>query len=125
MGQKPVRRYSDAFKMQVVTELESGKLRSQSEAQRKYGISGQSTIAKWLRKHGKQHLLPGVLKVETPDEADRVRELQRENRRLKEALAEAHMDAVLYESWLKVACREFGVKDFEAFKKKLEKAQSQ
>lgn len=125
MGERPVRRYSEAFKMQVVSELESGKLRSRCEAQRRYGIAGNGTIEKWLRKHGKQHLLPGVLRVETPEEADRLKELEKENRRLKQALAEAHMDAVLYESWLKVACREFGVKDFEAFKKKLEKKQSE
>jgi len=29
------------------------------------------------------------------------------------------MKSVLYESWLDVACEEFGVTDIEAFKKKL------
>ena len=125
MGQKPQRRYSEAFKLQVIGELESGKLRSQCEAQRRFGILGNGTIPKWLRKHGKTHLLPGVLRMETPDEADRIKELQKEILRLKQALADAHMDAVLYESWLKVACREFGVKDFEGFKKKLAKRQSE
>jgi hypothetical protein len=63
--------------------------------------------------------------VETADERDRIKELEKENRRLKEALADMHLDAVLYESWLKVACREFGGGDFEAFKKKLAKRQSE
>jgi transposase len=124
MRQKPQRRYSEAFKMQVVSELESGKVKSRSAARRKYGIAGSETIEKWLRKYGKGHLLPGVLRVETPEEADRLKDLEKENRRLKQALGEAHMDAALYQSWLKVACREFGVKDFEAFKKKLEKRRS-
>lgn len=116
----PVRRYSEAFKMQVISELESGRLRSQCEAQRKYGILGNSTIPKWLRKYGQHHLLSGVLTVQTPDEHDRIKELEKENRRLKQALADAHLDAVLYQSWFKVACRQFGVQDVEDFKKKHE-----
>ncbi|MBN1867335.1 transposase [Candidatus Sumerlaeota bacterium] len=70
MGQKPRRRYSEAFKIQVISELEAGKLRSRCHAQRRYGIAGNSTVYKWLRKYGKQHLLPGVLRVETPDERE-------------------------------------------------------
>lgn len=59
--------------------------------------------------------------MEMPGEADRIRELQKELKRTKQALADSHLDAVLYQSWFKVACREFGVQDIEAFKKKLER----
>lgn len=45
------RDYSLAFKLQVVDEIEKGVL-SQNEAQRRYGIQGNSTILIWLRKHG-------------------------------------------------------------------------
>jgi len=121
---QPARRYSEAFKMQVIMELESGKLPSQCEAQRRYGIKGNATINKWLRKYGKDHLIPGVLTMQTPDEHDRLKQLERENRRLKAALADAHLDAVLYQSWFKVACEEFGVQDVDGFKKKLENEQS-
>lgn len=120
MGQKPQRRYSEAFKMQVISELESGKVRSQSEAQEKFGIPGAMTIHHWLKKYGKQSLIPGVLRVEKPGEADRIKELQKELKRTKQALADSHLDAVLYKSWFKVACLEFGVQDIEGFKKKLE-----
>lgn len=120
MSVKPMRRYSEAFKMQVISELESGKLRSQCEAQRKYGIQGNGTIAKWLRKYGKHYLIPGVMTMQTPNEHDRLKELKKENHRLKQALADAHLDAVLYESWFKVACQQFGVQDIESFKKKHE-----
>lgn len=120
MRETPVRRYSEAFKMQVISELESGKLRSRHEAQRKYGIPSNCTIPNWLRKYGKHHLLPGVLTVQTPDEHDRMKELEKENRRLKQALADSHLDAVLYQAWFKVACQQFGVQDLEGFKKKHE-----
>jgi len=121
MGQVVIRRYSEAFKLQVVSELESGKLSSHSEAQRRYGITGNGTIVKWLKKYGREQQLPRILRVETPNERDEFKKLKKENDRLKKALADEHLKAVLYESWLEVACEEFGVEDVAAFKKKLEK----
>ena len=114
-------RYSEAFKLQVVSELESGELKGISEANRRYGISGHETVRKWLLKYGKGHLLPRTIRVETPNEKDRLKELKKENDRLKKTLADTHVKAVLYESWFEVACEEFGVTDIEGFKKKLEK----
>ncbi|MFP4026180.1 MAG: hypothetical protein ACLFWL_00125 [Candidatus Brocadiia bacterium] len=49
----------------VISELESGKLSSMAEARRNYGIGGGSTVANWLKKYGKNHLLGKVVKVET------------------------------------------------------------
>jgi len=43
--------YSLAFKMQVVDEVEKGRL-TYKQAQLKYGIQGRSTVLSWLRKHG-------------------------------------------------------------------------
>jgi transposase-like protein len=112
-------RYSEAFKHQVVSDLESGKLCSIEEARKRYGIGGGETVQRWIRKYGKNHLLGKVVHVQTPREKDRLRELKKENDELKRALADAHMKAVLYESWLEAACEEFGVSDIDAFKKKL------
>lgn len=123
MERRPERRYSEAFKLQVVSELESGKLGSIGEANRRYGISGATTVRGWIRKYGKEHLLPRIIRVETPNEKDRVKELQKENERLKRTLADTHMKAVLFESWFEIACEEFGVTDLQAFKKKLERKQ--
>jgi transposase len=120
MEGRAICRYSEAFKLTVVSELESGKLSNIGEAMRRYGITGKTTVQQWLRKYGKTQYLPRVIRVETPDERDRLRELQRENDRLKKTLAETHMKAVLYESWFEIACREFGVADVEGFKKKLD-----
>ncbi len=123
MERRPERRHSEAFKLQVVSELESGKLGSIGEANRRYGISGATTVRGWIRKYGKEHLLPRIIRVETPNEKDRVKELQKENERLKRTLADTHMKAVLFESWFEIACEEFGVTDLQAFKKKLERKQ--
>jgi len=119
MGGNTICRYSEAFKLAVVSELESGKLVSIGEAMRRYGITGATTVQRWLRKYGRTEHLPRVIRVETLGEKDRLRALERANDRLKKTLAETHMKAVLYESWFEIACREFGVADIEAFKKKL------
>ncbi len=37
-------RYSEAFKMQVISELESGKVESMAEARRKYSVNHVVTI---------------------------------------------------------------------------------
>jgi len=123
MERRPERRYSEAFKLQVVSELESGKLGNIAEANRRYGITGAETVRGWIRKYGKEHLLPRIIRVETPNEKDRVKELQKENERLKRTLADTHMKAVLFESWFEIACEEFGVTDLQEFKKKLERKQ--
>lgn len=43
--------YSLSFKLQLVEEIELGKL-TKREAKLKYGIQGDSTVSKWLRKYG-------------------------------------------------------------------------
>jgi hypothetical protein len=115
---KAVIRYSEAFKLQVVREFESGAYVSEAEAQRKYGITGTRTVRNWLVRHGKGHLMKKVVRVEVPEEGNRLRELEREVKRLKQALGDAHIDLILGEEYLKIACRRAGEPDVEAFKKK-------
>ncbi len=47
-------RYSEAFKRQVVAELEDGKYSSIGEANRVYGIRGAATVPQWIRKYGRE-----------------------------------------------------------------------
>jgi len=113
-----VLKYSESFKLQVLRELEEGKFASRSAAERAYGIRGKSTIAKWIRKYGLTHLENKVIRVQTPKEVDEVKQLRGEVRKLKEALADAHLDQMLGEAYLKIACRSAGIEDVEDFKKK-------
>lgn len=120
MDSATVRRYSEAFKIQVVQELAAGKLSSICEAKRRYGITGARTVNSWIKKYGCEDQLPRVLRVEKPDERDQLKQLKLENDRLKRALADEHLRASLHQSWFEEACAQFGVQDVEAFKKKLE-----
>jgi transposase len=69
------RDYSLAFKLQVISEVEKGELNF-DQAQRKYGIQGNSTVLVWLRKHGTLDWkeLPVMSQKKTPEQ--RIKELE-------------------------------------------------
>jgi len=120
---RPVIRYSEAFKMQVVEDVEKGRYRSAGEAGKAYGIGGGQTVSRWLREYGKQHLLRKVIRVEKPDEPGEMRRLKERIRKLEEALADVHMDHSLEKAYFKLLCEKTKT-DGEAFKKKANGQQS-
>jgi transposase-like protein len=115
---KEIRSYSEAFKLQVVHELESGKFGSCFEASSTYGIKGASTVYNWVRKYGKNHLIGKVVRVETLNERQEIKRLKEEVRELKLALADANLDLRIERGYLKLACRDIGT-DVEKYKKKV------
>jgi transposase-like protein len=74
---------------QVVREIEEGA--TKESVKRKYGITGGETVNKWLRKFGKHHLVNQTIRVETMEEKDKVKFLEKEVQRLKMALADAFL----------------------------------
>lgn len=111
-------RYSEAFKLQVLREIEEGRFSSRFAAARTYGISGNGTIEYWARKYGKAHILGKVIRVETPEEIDETRELRKRVRDLEKALSNAHLKGMFDDAYLQIACRAAGIKDVDEFKKK-------
>jgi len=110
-------RYSEAFKRQVVEEIGRGKHRSPYAAQEAYGIKGHETVNKWVRKYGREDLLPKRLRIETMKEIDELKEARKQIRILKAAVADAHIDCCLEKGFLRAACDRLGVTPDE-FKKK-------
>ena len=115
--ERPVVRYSEAFKRQVIAELECGKFTSILEASNTYGIRGGSTVSRWARKYGHKDLLPKKVRIETLKERDELKEARKRIRQLEAALADAHIDCSLESSYLKIACERVGM-DIADFKKK-------
>lgn len=113
-----VRRYSEAFKRQVVEELENGKFKTAFEAERSYGI-GKGSVRNWMRKYGRDNLFPKLVRVETMKEKDRKKEDRKRIRNLEAALADAHIDNCLEHAFLEIACERMGI-TVEEFKKKHE-----
>lgn len=114
---RTILQYSEAFKRQVVQELEDGKFATLSAASRAYGIRGGSTVSQWIRKYGNDKLLPKKVRVETLKERDELKEARKRIRQLEAALADAHIDNSLGDSYLKIACERLGI-DVSDFKKK-------
>lgn len=118
MERKAEIRYSEAFKLQVVRELEQGRFGSVGAAGRAYGVNGAETVANWVRRYGKDHLLRKVVRVVKADEQAEVKALRKRVRELERALADAHLDLKLEAAYVKLACEAAGVKDVVEFKKK-------
>jgi transposase len=115
-------RYSQAFKQQVIQEIEEGRW-SIKEAMSVYGIKGSHTISGWLRRMGKLELLPKHVRVEKPDEKDQIKELQRKIKELKDALAETQVRCIVAEVRFDIVCKDQGL-DPEEVKKKLQEKPS-
>lgn len=122
MNKKVVVRYSESFKLQVVKEYEESYL-SRLELSKKYGIKGGSTINLWIKKYGSAQSQNKIIRVEKPNEKDRIKELEAEIARLKGALAHQTMVAITKESMVEAIAEDFGV-DLEKIKKKVEEKQS-
>lgn len=115
--ERMVLRYSEAFKRQVVEELETGIVSSIEQARHRYGIGGSMTVTKWVRRFGKNHLLAKVVRVETPDEKREIERLRKQVRELEHALAQTRMKELIAEAQLEIVCQDYGL-DVEAQKKK-------
>jgi transposase len=113
---KPAIRYSEAFKMQVVRELESG-TSNMDQVRRKYGIGGCTAIRQWLRKYGNGSV-GRIIRVEKPEEINEKAQLKRRVRALEQALADTNIDLALERQYTRLACERAGIHDIAQFKKK-------
>ena len=107
--------YRLSLKLQVVTEIEQGKL-STTSAQRKYGIQARSTVVAWLRKYGNfdwENQTPSNM-PKTPEQ--KLMELEQEVRLLKKqkAFLEKQVDqsdkkVILFDMMISLAEKEFDI----------------
>ncbi|MCJ7811929.1 transposase [bacterium] len=110
MKEGMVVRFTEAFKVHVVREVETGRI-SQSEVSRRYGILGHSTILKWIRKYGKLPTHGSKRKGSMRMEEKEIELLRLENeiKELKQELENARFKNVVLETLVDVAERELGI----------------
>jgi transposase len=113
---KQIIRYSEAFKMEVVREMETQGLNS-NEVRQKYGIRGGGTVEFWARKYG-NGLLGKVIRVETPKDMDEFKKLRERVKRLESLLADTNLELALERQYVRLACERAGIEDIVEFKKK-------
>ncbi len=106
-----VKRYSETFKREVVAEYEAGA--NVFSLQKKYGITGGQTIQAWIKKYGTQGYRTEVMRIQRVDEAERVKELEKQVKELEQALGKMTLEKLKLESILEVLQGD----DVEAVKK--------
>jgi transposase-like protein len=117
MKERLIARYSQAFKRQVVDDIESGRFSSFAAASAHHGIAGAQTVRNWVARLGKNHLLAKVVRVEKPDEANQLLQLRRQVEQLQKALGQTQAENLLNAEYLKLACERLG-EEVDSFKKK-------
>jgi transposase-like protein len=106
---REVIRYSEAFKLRIVEDIGSGKYKSLDEARRRNGIRGGSTVKGWIKRYGREDMLPERVKAETVNGTGELRAARRRIRKLEAALSDAHMDCCLECAFSDIACERLGV----------------
>lgn len=113
---KPAIRYSEAFKLEVVRELEKDMV-PVDDVRRKYGIRGGGTVRAWIAKYGNGSR-GKMIRVETPQEIDQLKKLRDRIKALETLLADANLDLALERQYTRLACERAGIEDVAEFKKK-------
>jgi transposase-like protein len=109
------RRYSEGFKLKILTELSTGKY-SKSELSRLYGLR-TSTINNWIKKYERSDLMNTRIMIENQDEISRIKALQKEIEQLKKALIKKDLEQLANDSFLEVAAEKLGYKNVAELKK--------
>jgi transposase-like protein len=113
---RPILQYSEAFKMEVVREMETLGLNA-NQVRQKYGIVGGGTVERWARKYG-NGLMGKVIRVETAKDMDERKKLKERVKRLEALLADTNLELALERQFVRLACERAGIEDVEEFKKK-------
>lgn len=107
MSRQVIKRYSLAFKHQVVREYEAGA--GFLELRDKYGIGGGSTIRNWVAQYGRKGTRHRMIIMQSPQEQDQVKELKQRISQLEKVVAQLTLDKLMLETTLTVIEEEMGV----------------
>ena len=107
MTKQKIKRYSEGFKRQVVAEYEAGS--SIPALSKKYGITGGPTIRNWIKKYAKEGFRHELVRIQTTEEANRVKELEQQVQQLEQALGKVVLEKLKLESILEELEETYGV----------------
>ena len=101
-----IKKYSTAFKQQVVNEYEKGN--SIRSLKTKYAIGGNNTIKQWIGKYSRQGLRHKLMVIQHPDEQAQVKDLKEKIAQLEKAVAQLTLDKLMLEATLETVEEELG-----------------
>ena len=114
--------YTLSLKLQVVQEIEQGKL-STTAAQRKYGIQARSTVVAWLRKYGNfdwENQTPLNMQ-KTPEQRimeleAKLKLLEKQKNYLEKQVEQSDKKVILFDMMITLAEKEFDIPIRKKFK---------
>lgn len=101
------KRYSEAFKREVVTEYETGV--SVNALQKKYDIRGSETIKGWIKKYAREGFRHEMIMIQTKDEIQRIKKLENRVQELEQALGKLMLEKLKLESIVEELEASYGV----------------
>lgn len=116
MNKEPIKRYSQAFKQQVVREYEAGA--SSYGLMQKYGIGGQHTVERWVKQYGRRGYRSELVVIQTVADQLEVKAMKERIGQLEAALAESVLENRMLNTTLEVASKALAVDLKKNFGKK-------
>lgn len=107
MKKEMVKRYSQAFRQQVVREYENGA--SVHSLQQKYGIGGATTIKQWIEKYSRSGYRAERVIIQGVADQLEFKELKQRIVDLEAALAESVLENRLLKATVDVASEALGM----------------
>jgi len=101
MTKEPIKRYSQAFKQQIVREYEAGA--SIYSLLQKYGVGGHNTVKRWIKQYGRSGYRSEVVVIQTVADQMEVKAMKERIADLESALAESMLENRMLKTTLDVA----------------------
>lgn len=101
MIKEPIKRYSQAFKQQVVREYEAGA--SNFSLRQKYGIGAHQTVERWVKQYGRFGYRSELVHIQTVEDQLEVKAMKKRMAELESALAESTLENRMLKTTLEVA----------------------
>jgi transposase-like protein len=103
MKKEVVRRYSQAFKQQVVREYEAGA--SVNSLMQKYGIGGHRTVPRWIKTYSLAGIRSEVMIIQSAEDQLAFKAMKKHISELESALSESVLENRMLKSTLDVASK--------------------
>jgi len=107
MAKKVYKRYSEAFRIQVVREYEKSGA-SLNALRKKYGVSIK-TLKQWIKRYSREGVREELMIIQSPEEQNRIKELEGLIRQQERVIAQLSLDKLMLESTVTVLEREYGI----------------
>lgn len=101
MIKEPIKRYSQAFKQQVVREYEAGA--SNYSLRQKYGIGAHHTVERWVKQYGRSGYRSELVVIQTLEDQLEVKAMKKRMAELESALAESTLENRMLKTTIEVA----------------------